>query len=95
MNDSVIARTGQVWKLALAIGLLLVGSIAPAFEASGMSWTVGSILAIGGYAFGLLTLRCPECGNRWFWSAAMDPGWYGPLFKKPACPACKRQFDGR
>ncbi len=95
MKDSVIARTGQVWKLALAIVLLLVGSIVPAFEASGMSWTVGTILAIAGYAFGVLTIRCPACGNRWFWSAALDAGLYGPLFRQGACPACKREFDGR
>ncbi len=95
MQNSVISRTGQLWKLAVAVILLLVGSIVPAFESSGMSWTVGTILAVVGYAFGVYAIRCPDCGNRWFWSAALDASWYGPLFRKPACPACKREFGGR
>ena len=30
--------------------------------------------------------------SRWFWSAALDAGLYGPLFRTPACPACKQEF---
>ena len=86
--DSVVTRTGQFWKLALAFILLLVGSFVPLFESAGMSWTVGTILAVVGYAFGCLYIRCPHCGNRWFWSAARDGALYKPLMTAPACTGC-------
>ncbi|MSR09968.1 MAG: hypothetical protein EXR82_10720 [Gammaproteobacteria bacterium] len=90
--NSVISRTGQSWKLIIAILLLLIGSFAPLWAGSGIDWTWGSILAIAGYAFGVLLIVCPKCSNRWFWSAALDATLYGPLFKAPACPVCKQDF---
>jgi hypothetical protein len=90
---SVIRATGQLWKLGLAIGALVAGSIAPLWpEATGLDWTSGTVLAVAGYAFGCLAIRCPGCGDRWFWSAALDAGLYGPLFGKPACPKCGKGF---
>jgi hypothetical protein len=91
-QTSVIGLTGQYWKLVAGIAALLAGSIVPLFETSGMSWTAGTIVAVGGYAFTCLTVRCPACGSRWFWEAALDAGLYGPLFKRSHCPACKRDF---
>jgi len=93
--NSVITRTGQSWKLIIAILLLLIGSFAPLWEGSGIDWTLGSILAVAGYAFGVFFVVCPKCSNRWFWSAALDATLYGPLFKAPACPVCKQDFGPR
>jgi hypothetical protein len=94
VQNSVLARTGQMWKLVLAVLLLLVGSFVPFFEASGLSWTAGTILAIVGYAFGCYAICCPACGNRWLWSAALDASHYKPLFTGSACPMCKHDFAG-
>lgn len=91
-SNSLLAITGQSWKLVAGVVLLLAGSIAPLFEASGMSWTVGTVVACVGYAFTLLAVRCPGCGSRWFWQAALDAGLYAPIFKGSACPACKRDY---
>ena len=93
-GKSVVAKTGQSWKLVIAIVLMVVGSFAPLWEGFGINWTVGTILVIVGYAFGIWFIVCPGCGNRWFWSAALDATLYGPLFKGSACPACKRDFEG-
>lgn len=93
MKDSVVARTGQSWKLWLAVALLLVGSFLPLYAAAGLSWTGGTVLAIIGYAFGCLAIRCPACGNRWFWSAALDASHYKPLLTAPACPMCQTDFS--
>jgi hypothetical protein len=94
-NTSVLAATGQTWKLAVAIGGLVAGSIAPLWpEATGLDWTSGSVLAVAAYAFGTLAIRCPACGNRWFWEAALDAGLYRPLFRGSACPKCQRDFGG-
>jgi len=92
LNNSVLRRSGQLWKLVIAVLALLVGSFAPLYEASGISWTVGSIIAIAGYAFGIVSIRCTSCGVRWFWEAATDAGIYGPLFKKPDCPKCGHDY---
>ena len=93
--NSVVSRTGQFWKLALSVVVMLVGSFAPLWEASRISWTVGTILVCVAYAWACLDIRCPECRNRWFWSAALDARWYGPLMKAPVCPACKRDFNAK
>lgn len=91
-QSSVIGVTGQYWKLALGVVALLAGSFVPMVERIGMSWTAGTVLAIAGYAFTCLAVRCPGCGSRWFWQAALDASLYGPLFKRSACPQCGRDF---
>ncbi|MCC7258420.1 MAG: hypothetical protein IT486_08605 [Gammaproteobacteria bacterium] len=92
--NSLLARTGQSWKFVLGVAALLAGSIAPLFEASGIGWTAGTVIACAGYAFTLLAVRCPACGSRWFWQAALDAAVYAPIFKGPACPACRRDYSG-
>lgn len=86
--NSVIGQSGQQWKLIVAVLALLVGSFAPLFIEDIISWTVGTVIAIAGYVFGLLTIRCPSCNKMWFWEAALDPGLYKPLFKESQCPCC-------
>ena len=89
---SVVGLTGQYWKLGVGIGALLVGSVAPLFAVSGINWTSGTIIACVGYVYSVAFVRCPACGSRWFWQAALDATWYPPLFKGSACPACKHDF---
>lgn len=93
MKNSVIQLTGQTWKFVLAILALLVGSFAPIWPATGITWTSGTILAVGGYVFGCAIIRCPACKSRWFWDALMRPEWYKPVLSAPSCPACKRSFS--
>jgi hypothetical protein len=88
----VLSLTRQYWKVALGVVLLLAGSLAPLVEASGITWTTGTIIAVAGYAFTLIAVRCPVCGSRWFWQAALDAGLYGRLFRGSTCPACERDF---
>ncbi|MFO1355461.1 MAG: hypothetical protein U1F72_04880 [Gammaproteobacteria bacterium] len=89
---SMLSLTSQYWKLLAGLAGLLVGSIAPLFAASGMSWTVGTVIACIGYAFTLLAVRCPSCGSRWFWQASLDASLYRPIFRGTACPACQHDF---
>ena len=94
-GNSVVARTGQSWKLILSILLMVIGSFAPLWEGFRINWTLGTLLVVVGYAFGLWYIPCPKCGNRWFWSAALDASLYGPLFKASSCPSCKHDFPAR
>lgn len=91
-SNSVLSLTRQYWKVAAGTAALLAGSFAPLFQASRMSWTTGTLVAVAGYAFTCLAVRCPGCGSRWFWQAALDAGIYAPLFRGSSCPACKRDF---
>ncbi len=88
LENSVIFRTGQRWKFVLALCLLLGGSFLPLVETLGMSWTTGTVVAVVGYAYGCLMIRCPGCGSRWFWRAALDASLYKPLLTQAGCPAC-------
>jgi hypothetical protein len=91
-NNSVISKTGQMWKIMVGSGALIIGSVAPAFEQTGMSWTVGTIIAVVGYGFAVVSISCPSCSQRWFYKALLDAGMYGPLFGKSACPDCQHEF---
>jgi hypothetical protein len=44
-ENSVLSKTGQLWKLCIAILLMLIGSFAPLSAGSGIDWTWGTILA--------------------------------------------------
>ncbi len=92
MNQSVIKRSGQFWKFALAVVVMLIGSFAPLYPPLGISWTWGTVILIGAYALALLAIRCGKCNSKWLWEAAMDARLYGPLFKSASCPACKHEF---
>jgi hypothetical protein len=91
-RNSVIQHTGQMWKFILAMAALIVGSIAPLFPETGISWTAGTVLAVGGYAFGCFYIACPGCGKRWFWEALMHAEWYKPVLVDSICPACNRNY---
>ena len=92
MSESIIGRTGQWWKVIIGVAALLFGSIAPLFEATGITVTVGTAIAVVGYGFSVALTSCPGCGERWFWKALVDAGLYKPLFTKPTCPGCGREY---
>jgi len=92
LAQSVVQKSGQLWKFLLSLGALLLGSFAPLFPASGIGWTLGSVLAIAGYAFGIIAIRCRACGCMWFWEAAKDSRLYQRLFGQSSCPVCEHDF---
>jgi hypothetical protein len=92
LKKSVITRSGQLWKLVIAILALLVGSFAPLYPVTSISWTAGMVIAIIGYLFGVLAIRCKDCGKMWFWEAAKDSRLYGPLIQQSACPNCGQEY---
>ena len=91
-QNSVIRKTSQLWKLYAGIAAVVFGSVAPAFEQSGLSWTAGTVIAVVGYVFVLAFVICPACGQRWFYRAILYAEIYGPLFTRPECPKCKQEF---
>jgi hypothetical protein len=92
--ESVIRKTGQWWKLVVGVVALLAGSIVPVFESVGMSWTVGTVIAVVGYGFTLAFIKCQSCDLRCFWKALLYSEMYSPLFTKSSCPSCEHNFGG-
>ena len=92
MKESVIGRTGQWWKLALGMGALVFGSVAPLFESSGVTVTAGTVIAIVGYGLTVALLRCPGCGEHWLWKALLDASLYRQLLTRSTCPGCGHDY---
>jgi hypothetical protein len=99
LEHSVLARTGQLWKVQSAICAVLVGGAALVYgiasdtgEGSGLLWIVaGLLLALGGLAFACFGVSCPKCGARWVWMAVSQrsAGAYGTwLVALARCPKC-------
>lgn len=92
-SNSVVSRTGQMWKLYIGVIALIAGSIVPMFEGSGISWTAGTVIAVLGYAGTAMFTQCPACGQKWFAKALIYAELYGPLFRTSVCPGCKKDFS--
>ena len=105
LKESLLYRTGQAWKFWIQAfgGLVLVVTTVLTFDDSSMSKESYSILLWGGLAvggicmiFSFVSIRCPNCGARWFWQAVSKKqkregvGWFLNLKK---CPVCN--FDGK
>jgi hypothetical protein len=91
-DASVINKSGQCWKLDVAIVAMLAGSFAPVFPDAAVSWTAGTLIAVAGYGFGLAGIRCARCGSRWFWKAATDASLYAAIFRRSSCVCCGHDF---
>jgi len=99
LEHSVLARTGQLWKVQSAICAVLVGGAALVYgiasdtrEGTGLVWIVaGLLLALGGFVVACIGVSCPKCGARWVWMAVSQRtvGGYGTwLFALSRCPKC-------
>lgn len=89
---SVVRESGQSWKFLLGNAGLLIGSFAPLWPALGIDWVAGTVLAVAGYSFLCVAIRCTACSKRWFWEAALNPELYGRLWRDSSCPHCTQKF---
>jgi len=95
-NNSVITKTGQLWKATLSFVLLICGSVLGYY---GISHGALPIACFGGLAliavsliFPCLSIRCSMCGARWVWLALKQQNsnsWLFWLFGQAECPVCK------
>lgn len=101
-DNSIIKKTGQMWKLYLSFILLLLG-VASLFIgikiAEIKSHSLAAFLVLGGLIvglssliFGIVSVRCPNCKAPWLWQgmSGQSPGnWLIWLMSRTACPKCK------
>ena len=98
---NIITKTGQTWKIILTLviiflamatmsyGFLNINDISKTifFLYVAVSATVG-ILA---FIFTCVSIKCPKCGAKWFWSAVNSKEsmeWALSLKSLTACPKC-------
>ena len=93
---SLVARSGQSWKVAVGIWTLVVGGFAVGIELLGPPEfrTAASVLVLvlAFLGFGVLwSVRCPKC-RRSLGFAAFEKGrlmtWHEDLAFMTACPRC-------
>jgi len=101
-DNSIVKRTGQMWKLYLSFILLLLGSASifgSIISAKTTSYSLMAILIFGGLIvslssliFVIVSVRCPNCKAPWFWQgiSGKSPGsWLLWLMSQTECPKCK------
>ncbi|MDB6045684.1 MAG: hypothetical protein JWM63_4235 [Gammaproteobacteria bacterium] len=102
-DDTVIKKSGQLWKGIASGALVILGFLAAFFGVLTLSGTqltssfalvlVGIVLASIGLAFACVAIRCPKCGAKWVWLAMKDHpagAWIAWLMSQARCPTCKQ-----
>lgn len=100
-DSSIVKKTGQIWKLGVFAACVLAGGAClllarPVFQGNGNEqylafFAAAPVLILGGMAFAAISIRCPQCGVRWFWSAISKSEhntWLAQALGHPHCPGC-------
>jgi len=102
-DNSIIKKTGQMWKLNLAFMLTILGAASLFYginiaDAQPDSLAVslvlcGIIVALASLIFGIVSIRCPNCKTPWLWqgiSGKSSNQWLIWLLSRTECPKCKK-----
>ena len=99
LENSIIRKTGQFWKLPLSLFMLVGGWAGMVIaltsfdgkEGRSIIAIVSLFIAISGLLFAFVSVKCPKCNYRWVWIAASKinksewPHWF---LKLGCCPSC-------
>jgi hypothetical protein len=96
MNDSLIAKSGQLVSFRMALVSIVLGTIvmmaAPRVHQTipiYVAYPLGVILAIGGTVFLATRIRCPHCHARILWEALRrNPGELHEALYREGCDRC-------
>ena len=96
MDDSLIARSGQLVPFRTGLISIVVGTLimmaAPRVHATipiYVGYPVGVVLAIGGAVFLATRIRCPQCGARVLWEALRQhPAELQEALYRESCDRC-------
>jgi hypothetical protein len=100
-RKSVISKTRQVWKLSVSFTVEMLAGVGMMYAQSQIGVLSSSdftlimlssvVLGLSAFAFGCLSVRCPECRTRWVWMAVSKQhtdAWLPWLMSLSACPSC-------
>lgn len=101
LNESALYNTGQAWKYWIHIYLILIGLLLGVlsiwidnftFAGCDISFLMtGALVVFIGFVFASLSIRCPKCGDWWYWSAISKKHKIGGVdwfLSFSMCPAC-------
>lgn len=101
-SRNIIKRTGQMWKVYVAVGiyflsgyLLALGRTEPERLAPGVSVAyqiAAGVAFIGAMVYVCWAVRCPKCGARWLymsWGATRWSKWVDWIALLERCPRCE------
>ena len=96
MNDSLIAKSGQLVSFRMALVSIVFGTIvmmaAPRIHETipiYVAYPLGVLLAIGGTVFLATRIRCPHCHARLIWEALRrSPGELHEAIYREGCHRC-------
>ena len=107
-EKSLIVRSGQSWKIVLAIVVAIGGCVTMVWgprvplDASSYLGTAlglgGALVALLSWIFACATVRCHRCRAPWLWLAVSQKSvseWAFWFMTLDACPRCGDRADGR
>jgi hypothetical protein len=99
--ENVISKTGQAWKIkalnvstVLAIASIIYGQAnieTLSTDSFGLFFVGGVVVGLFSFLFACISIKCPNCGKKWFWSAVSGKdknGWWFWLNSLESCPKC-------
>jgi hypothetical protein len=103
-KESLVAKSGQTWKLGLGLSGILAGS-GIMFVGLSRLRVGGTPYALTGMALGVVagiaacvSIRCSKCGMRWLWAAVRNQDqlqWLNWLLAQRVCPRCGDRGSSR
>jgi len=107
--ENVISKTGQSWKFRTFFIVLVMSGVSMTygqFNIETLSNDLFFYFVAGGAFVGLLSfifacvsIKCPNCGAKWFWSAVSGKGnkeflfWLNSLSSCPKCGEPKNKHE--
>ena len=101
----IIKGSGQSWKMNVSFtGIIISGMLMFGAYSIGESifqidpnllLSSGALIGMLSFLFAILTVRCPNCGDKWFWRAVSKKNkstWLVWLEKQSKCPKCNKIF---
>lgn len=102
-DNSIIKKSGQMWKLQLSFILIVIGGISLLFgikmtntqpDSISISLVFGGIIvSLASLIFGIVSVRCPICKAPWLWlgiSGKSSGEWLSWLLSRTECPKCNK-----
>ena len=98
---NVLSRTGQVWKIITMFIVIVLSGASMVYGQLNIDslsselffyYVAGSaIIGLLSFVFACVSIKCPSCGAKWFWSAVNGKGnkeWLFWLSTLETCPDC-------
>jgi len=96
---NVISKTGQSWKFKAMFVVLVISGVSMVYgkmnidtlSSESFFYFVagGALIGLLSFVFACVSIKCPICGSKWFWSAVSGKGdkeWLFWLNSLSSCP---------